>query len=94
MPWICKYIFHLTFLNDPAGVHYSNAVGDLGNHAKIMSDQENRHIHIFLQLFEQVQDLGLDRYIQGVVGSSAMTIRGLEAREMAIITLWRRPPES
>lgn len=65
MPWICKYIFHLTFLNDPAGVHYSNAVGDLGNHAKIMSDQENRHIHIFLQLFEQVQDLGLDSLPQG-----------------------------
>ena len=31
---------------------------------------------------------------RAVVGSSAMSISGLQARAMAIITRWRMPPEN
>jgi hypothetical protein len=47
-----------------------------------------------LQLAQQVEHPSLNRDASAVVGSSAMTSRGRQARAMAIMTRCRMPPDS
>ena len=51
-------------LDDASTVHHQNPVTQLGNHAQIMGDKDDRHAGFLLQLFQQVQDLSLDGDIQ------------------------------
>ena len=52
-----------------AGKCYFNsqvyAVTEMADHAEIMRDEEVSQLELFLQILEQVEDLGLDRYVQG-----------------------------
>ena len=43
MTRIIKYIFFRTLFNDDSGVHDVHTVGNFGDHAKIVSDIQNRH---------------------------------------------------
>ena len=47
-------------LDDPAGIHHQHLVGDLGDDAEIMGDDQDRHAEPLLQVAQQVEDLGLD----------------------------------
>ena len=48
-----------------AGVHDGDAVADIADDRHVVRDEEVGQFLAFLQIFEQVEDLGLDRDIQG-----------------------------
>jgi hypothetical protein len=48
-----------------AAVHDQHAVGDFRHHAHVVRDEDHAHVHFFLQLADQLQDLGLDGHVQG-----------------------------
>ena len=51
-------------LDDPAPVHHLDAVGDLGDHAEVVGDQDDRQVALAVELLEQAQDLRLDRHVE------------------------------
>ena len=48
-----------------AQVHDRHMGGDVLYHTQIMGDEDQRDAQLLLQVHEQVDDLGLDRHIQG-----------------------------
>jgi len=52
-------------LDDPARVHHGNAIGQLVHDAEIVGDEQDRHAELLLQVAQQLEDLCLDRDIQG-----------------------------
>ena len=80
--------------DDAAGIHHDDIVGDLGDDAEIVGDEQDRSCPIS----------GCSRRIRSricawmvtssaVVGSSAISSDGLQDSAMAIITRWRMPPD-
>ena len=51
-------------LGGPAGVHDQDVVGDLGDHAEIMGDDDDRRAELGLQFGDQVEDLSLHGDVQ------------------------------
>ena len=47
-----------------AAVHDEHAVGHLCDHAHVMGDEDHAHVHLVLQLADQLQDLRLDGHVQ------------------------------
>jgi hypothetical protein len=47
-------------LDHPAAIHHRDAVGHLGDHAKVVSNQQQRQIEAGLQLANELQHLRLD----------------------------------
>ena len=45
-------------------VHHSDAVADVFHHRQIMGNEQIGEVELVLQVFEQVNDLRLDRHIQ------------------------------
>lgn len=77
-----------------AVLHNRHPVSQLADDAQVMSDKQQPHVQLLLQLAQQLQNLRLHRYVQAVVGSSAISSSGRVSSAMAIITRWRSPPES
>ena len=51
-------------LHDPSDVHHRHAVADVLHNAKVVRNEEVGQPQIVLQVFEEVEDLGLDRDIE------------------------------
>ncbi len=71
MAGLVKEGFDGGVLDDFAGVHDGNGVGDLGDDGEVVSDQHDGHLLRGLELAEKVEDLGLDGYVEssgGLVG--------------------------
>ena len=47
------------------GVHHHDPFGGLRHHSEVVGDQENGHGKLLFQMSEQIQDLGLNRDIEG-----------------------------
>ena len=92
--WPLEYLSGASVLHDLARVHDHDVVSHLSHHSHIMGDKDNGSIDVLLQLHHQVDNLGLDGYVQRVVGSSAISRDGLQDNAMAIITLCLIPPDS
>ena len=81
-------------LDDLAGVHDRDAVGDLVDDSEVVGDQDHAHPELVAQAGEQVEDLGLDRDVERgrrLVGDQQL---GFSRSAVAIITRWRIPPEN
>src|SRR5579859_1015742 len=52
-------------LDDLADVHHRHAIADVAHHRQIVRDEQIREVELPLQLFEQVDDLRLDRDVEG-----------------------------
>ena len=48
-----------------AAVHDQHPIGHFGHHAHVVGDEDDAHVHFFLELADQLQDLGLDGDVQG-----------------------------
>ena len=46
-------------LDRPAGVHHQDVVGQLGDHAEVVGDDDDRGVELRLQVADQVEDLRL-----------------------------------
>src|SRR6187399_1508184 len=62
--WLLKYLINAGFLDDPAGIHYTHAIGDLGNDSEIMRYQEDSELSGFAKMIQKLEYLGLDGYIK------------------------------
>src|SRR5687767_15253298 len=64
-------LFPYTTLFRSAGVHDRDPVGDVGDDAEVMGDEDQAHLPFLLQISEQSHDLRLYRDVQcgrGLVG--------------------------
>ena len=57
-------VFNGAALHDAAVIHHDHFVGDIGHHAEVVGDHEDRHAELFLQVLHQLEDLRLDRHIE------------------------------
>ena len=46
-------------------VHHRHPIGNAAHDSKIVGDEQHRHLELPLKLFHQIEDLGLDRNVQG-----------------------------
>src|SRR5579883_311462 len=51
-------------LDDAARAHDGDAIGDIVDHGEIVRDEEICERELPLQIFQQVEDLRLDRYVE------------------------------
>ncbi len=84
---------NLGALDHFARVHHGDCVRDLRHHAEIVRDQEDAHVMLAPQPVDEREDLGWIVTSRAVVGSSAISSRGLQDMASAIITRWRMPPD-
>ena len=75
-------------------VHDHHVVGHAGHNTKIMSHEKHGYAEIVSQIPQDFQDAGLYGNAEPVVGSSARRRSGFVAKDMAIMTRWRMPPEN
>ena len=52
-------------LDHLAGVHHGDLVGELGDEGEVVGDEEHGQALLFAQLVEELDDLGLDRHVEG-----------------------------
>ena len=45
--------------------HHHHSVGNFSDHAHVMRNKNNAHVHFFLQLANQLQNLRLNRHVKG-----------------------------
>ena len=65
------------FLHNIALVHYDSAVGDFGDHSKVVGDEQHSHAVFFLQIANQFEDVFLDGDVQsggGFVGDEEFRV--------------------
>ena len=82
-------------LDDLAEVHDPDLVGDVADHGQVVGDEHVGEAQPVLQVFEQVDDLSLDRHVEGghgLVEDDQLGVEGERAR--ATPTRWRWPPEN
>ena len=53
-----------TDLDAPTAVHHEDSIGNLADHSEVVADQDHGKLIIRLDLFDQVEDLALDRDIE------------------------------
>ena len=58
------YFSRLTELYYPPQVHYRNAIADMSYDAYVVRNKQRRKLDFFLQPYQQIQYLSLDRHIQ------------------------------
>ena len=79
-------------LDDPAEVHDRDPVGDVADDGQVVRDEEVGKVEVLLEALEQVDDLRLDRDVEGETGSSQTMKSRFSARERARPMRWRWPP--
>ena len=52
-------------LDDLAEVHHGDAVAHVAHDGEVVGDEDHRQAELALQLAQQVEDLGLDRDVEG-----------------------------
>ncbi len=55
----------LAGLHRLALVHDDGAVGDLGDDTHVVGDEEDGHVLLLLQHLDELEDLRLDRHVEG-----------------------------
>ena len=61
---VLENVFDRALFDDLPRIHHGDVVGDTGDDAEVMRDQDQRHAEFPLQLREQQQDLRLDRDVE------------------------------
>src|SRR6266566_3221983 len=50
----------VALLDDPARVHDEDPIGDVGDYAQVVSDQDDRRAEVALQVLDQLENLSLN----------------------------------
>ena len=62
---ILEQLLRRPHLDDAAEIHDRDPTAEMAHHAQVMGDEEQGQPHLALQPGEEIEDLGLDRDIQG-----------------------------
>ena len=94
----------LGHLDDPAEVHHRDPVADVADDRQVVGDEQVGQPELALEPLEQVDDLGLDRHVEGadrLVGDDEVRVQGerpgdadplaLAARELVRVAVARSP---
>ena len=76
-------------LDDLAGVHHLDVVAMLGHHAEVVRDDHDGGVELLLQPVEQVEDLRLDRHVEGrrgLVGDQQVRVERQRHRDHRPLT--------
>ena len=76
---IAEQFLGLGQLDHLADVHDRHAVGDVADDAEVVRDEEVREAELFLEVGEEVDDLGLDGHVEGrdgLVGDDKPRVQG------------------
>lgn len=65
MIWPTENLFRRSFLDDPSEIHDDDAIREMADDAEVVADEEVGQLKLFAKIHEQVQNLRLDRDIQG-----------------------------
>ena len=65
MDGVVEQFFRRGLFHDGAQVHDGDLVGEVVHHGEVMGDEDIGEVHLLLEGFQQVEDLGLDGYVQG-----------------------------
>ena len=57
-------LFHRPLLDDLAGLHHDDAIGEIANHRQVVGDEEVGQAEFATQVLEQVDHLRLDRDVE------------------------------
>ena len=71
-------------LDDPAGVHDHDVVDHLGDDAEVVGDEHERRAGLLLELPDELEDLRLDRHVEGgrrLVGDEQLRLAGERHRD-------------
>ena len=52
-------------LDDLAEIHHGHPIRDVAHHRQVMGDDHIRQVEFFLQVLQQIEDLRLNRDVQG-----------------------------
>jgi hypothetical protein len=63
--WVVEELVEPALLEDPPAEHDHDAVGDVGDHPKIVGDHDDRGPGVVAQLLELAEDLRLERHVEG-----------------------------
>ena len=66
----------------------------MAHHGQIMGNEQIGKMKLILQLLQYIDNLGLDGYIQGDIGSSQTINSGSAAKALAMPILCLCPPEN
>ena len=64
MLWLVEDFVEGGVLDDLARVHHEHPVGDLGDHAEVVGDDDDGEVALAIEPVDQLQDLGLDRHVE------------------------------
>src|SRR5712664_3333743 len=81
------------YLHDLAEVHHRNSVGDVLDHRQVVRDEEVGEVELRLEPLEQVDDLCLDRDVEGrdwLVADDEARLHGQSARDADALALAAR----
>ena len=79
VPRLLEQAGHVGLLDDLAGVHDGHPVAHLGDHAEVVRDEDERRVRLALEDAHEVEDLGLDRDVEGggrLVGDEQLGLAG------------------
>ena len=62
--WIVIHFIAVSALHDLTKVHHTDPVGDMAHHGQIMCHKQVSQSQFLLQIFQHVDNLCLDRYVQ------------------------------
>jgi hypothetical protein len=89
MPGVVHDLVDRAVLDDLAGVHDGDVVAVLRDDAQVVSDQQQRTARLPHQVLEQVEDLRLDRDVEGrgrLVGDDHVRLTGQHHRDHHALT--------
>ncbi len=65
MQWALENVVTLAELDNAAEVHHRYSIAEMAHHRQVMGDEKVGEPQIILQIAQQVDDLRLDRHVQG-----------------------------
>ncbi len=93
VPGIRQHLAGRAGLDDAAGVHDGDPVGDVADDAEIVADEHESEVLLVLQPLQQLEDLGLDRGVDSGRRLVGKQEGGPPASAIAITARCRIPPD-
>jgi len=60
MPGLCEYLPRCACLGNLTRVHHVQAIGEICQHAEVVTHDDHRHVEVTLKLSEEIEDLPLN----------------------------------
>src|SRR6266550_5722620 len=58
-------LIHRAFFDDPAGVHHDDSLAEAGDQRHVVGDEHHGGVQLAVELLHELDDLGLDRDVEG-----------------------------